>query len=173
MKTWVIVLLCLLAHVVQTSLLDHAVLWGVRPDLVLIMVCIVAIRRGPLDGAVAGAIAGFFVDLASGRLIGLGTLGKTVAGASVGWAGQRVFGDNVMAVVGMTAAGSVIEQGIYIFGAWAFGFPFPLAESIVRIALPSLWYDAAASAVVYPLFFLLERRIGRAGAKERPGPVHD
>lgn len=172
MRTWTIVLLFFVGYVLQTSLFDRVALWGVRPDIVMILVCIVALRRGPREGAISGAIAGFFVDLSGGRLIGLGAMAKAAAGACVGWAGARVFGENALVTVGMVAVASVMEQVIYLFGAWAFGFPFPLQESVVRVALPSLWYDSAASVVVYPLFLLLERWIGNLSSSDRPGPIH-
>lgn len=171
LRTWMIVLGFVAVYALQTSLLEHVTIWGVTPDLVLIAVCLFALRRGLVQGAVAGALAGFFIDLAGGRLVGLGAVAKSAAGAAVGWAGERVFGENVLVTVGLVAAGSLIEQAIYLFGAWAFGFPFPLAESIVRVALPSLWYDAAASVVIYPVFLLFQRRIGRIDSADRTGPV--
>ena len=171
MRALPLVLLFIAVYVLQTSALFQAAIFGVTPDLVLILVCVVALRRGPLQGAVAGAAAGLFVDLAGGRFVGLGALAKAAAGAAVGWAGQRVFGENVVVTLGMVAAGSLIEQAIYLFGAWAFGLPFPFMESLVRVALPSLWYDAAASVVAYPLLLLLQRRIGRVERVDRKRAV--
>ena len=71
---WAVVALHVFA--VQTSLFSHFAPWGVRPDLVLVFVVAYALHFGPVQGGAVGLIAGFFVDLYGGRLIGMGGLAK-------------------------------------------------------------------------------------------------
>ena len=60
-------------------------LWGVVPDVVLLFVALVAVKRGRLAGAVAGFSAGLLMDLLTNpQMFGLNALVKTLMGFVVG-----------------------------------------------------------------------------------------
>src|SRR5438552_7608854 len=63
---------------------------GVTPDLPLIVVVLLALRRGAEFGCVAGFGAGLLQDAAGGGLIGVQALTKAVIGFAVGAAGARL-----------------------------------------------------------------------------------
>src|SRR2546422_1680125 len=63
---------------------------GVLPDLPLIMVVLLALRRGPEFGCVAGFAAGLLQDAAAGGLIGVQALTKALAGFAVGALGGEL-----------------------------------------------------------------------------------
>ena len=169
MRGWAVAFAVVLALALQTSLLDRATVWGVRPDIVLIVVCIAALRLGPVRGAGIGMAAGFLADLAGGRLIGLGAMAKAIAGLAVGWVGRRLFSENVVVSVAVVAGASAIEHAVYLVGAWVLGLSFPFSERVLAVALPGLWYDAAAAVGVYPIYLLLRRCLARGGAATRSG----
>ena len=60
-------------------------LWGVVPDVVLLFVTLVALKRGRLAGAVAGFSAGLAMDLLTNpAMFGVNALVKTLVGYVVG-----------------------------------------------------------------------------------------
>jgi len=60
-------------------------LWGVVPDVVLLFVSLVALKRGRLAGAVAGFSAGLLMDLLTNpTMFGVNALVKTILGFVVG-----------------------------------------------------------------------------------------
>src|SRR5437870_13612793 len=63
---------------------------GVTPDLPLIVVVLLALRRGPEFGCAAGFAAGLLQDAAGGGLIGVQALTKAVLGFVIGAAGSRL-----------------------------------------------------------------------------------
>src|SRR2546427_9061772 len=65
---------------------------GVTPDLPLIVVVLLALRRGPEFGCVAGFGAGLLQDAAGGGLIGVQALTKAVIGFAIGAAGSPLSG---------------------------------------------------------------------------------
>jgi rod shape-determining protein MreD len=79
--------LTLLVLVVQTTLLRYMALGGLTPDLILIWVVVIAIRRGQIPATVAGFCAGLALDLLSGNdgMLGLAALTKTAAGFLAGY----------------------------------------------------------------------------------------
>src|SRR3989449_11223500 len=63
---------------------------GVTPDLPLIVVVLLALRRGPEFGCVAGFGAGLLQDAAGGGVIGVQALTKAGVGFAIGAAGSRL-----------------------------------------------------------------------------------
>src|SRR2546430_14279934 len=63
---------------------------GVTPDLPLIVVVLLALRRGPEFGCAAGFAAGLLQDAAGGGLLGVQALTKAVIGFAIGAAGGRL-----------------------------------------------------------------------------------
>ena len=75
------------AHATLTPLISVA---GVTPDLPLIVVILLALRRSPEFGCVAGFVTGLLQDAAGGGLIGVQALTKGVIGFGIGIAGGRL-----------------------------------------------------------------------------------
>ena len=70
MRALILSIYVILAVAIQATWLAH--LPGqVTPDLVLIMVVSLGLLRGPDQGLVFGILAGFFMDLLSGGIIGI------------------------------------------------------------------------------------------------------
>ncbi len=69
---------------VQKFLLDRLVLYGVAPDMMLVLLTFIAQREGQSVGTTAGFFIGLLMDLLHGTL-GIDALSKTVAGFTAGF----------------------------------------------------------------------------------------
>lgn len=69
----------------------------VAPDIPLIVVVMLAMRRGPEFGCGAGFLAGLLQDAATGGLLGVQALTKSVIGFGVGALGGRLRVDHTRA----------------------------------------------------------------------------
>ena len=94
------------------------------------------LHYGPAPGAVLGLVAGFFVDVYGGRLIGMGGLAKLTAGAVAGLIGETVFRERALVWAAVTGAGSIVANGVYLLLARAFGLEIPVGLSISRVIAP-------------------------------------
>lgn len=118
-------------------LLSHLTLWGVMPDVVLLYVAYVALRRGRMAGAVAGFTTGLLMDLVvNPSTLGLNAMMKTLMGFVIGLfrseqgeglrlsPAQAFIGALVIAVVhnGLMTIVLALEQNtrtpFLIFGLW-------------------------------------------------------
>jgi rod shape-determining protein MreD len=68
---WVFVALAGLGFQLQSDVVSHLSVWGARPDLVLAAVVLLARRRGPLAGTLAGFFAGLMQDGLTPDRVGL------------------------------------------------------------------------------------------------------
>jgi rod shape-determining protein MreD len=77
--------LLLLAALLQVSVLWTIEVSNGHPDLLLVVVVVLALVRGPLLGSVAGFSAGLFLDVATFSALGISSLLLTLAGY---WSGR-------------------------------------------------------------------------------------
>src|SRR5256884_1724069 len=68
----------------QATLAPALRIGDVAPDIPLIVVILLALRRGPEFGAIAGFAAGLLQDVAGGGLVGAQALTKAVLGFTLG-----------------------------------------------------------------------------------------
>ena len=80
-------LLTLLVIVVQTTLVRYLAIGGLTPDLALLWIVYVAVRRGQIPATTIGFSAGLVLDLLSGAdgMLGLAALAKTISGFIAGY----------------------------------------------------------------------------------------
>ena len=139
-----------LAVVLAQWLLSNLLLWGVMPDVVLLYVAYVALRRGRVAGAVAGFSAGLLMDLVvNPSTLGINALLKTLMGFVVGLfqseQGEHLRLTPVQAFVGALVV-AVVHNGLLtillaldqstrtpflIFGLWLGG---ALYTAVVALA---------------------------------------
>lgn len=79
--------LTLLFLLLQTTLARYLAVAGLSPDIALIWIVYLALRRGQIAGTVAGFSTGLLLDLLSGSdgMLGLAALAKTAAGFTAGY----------------------------------------------------------------------------------------
>lgn len=121
---------------------------GVTPDLPMIVVVLLALRRGPEAGCVAGFAAGLLQDAAGGGLIGVQALTKAVVGFVIGTAGSRLrVAQPLVQVPGLVIL-SVVE-GLARFALLKlFRFPAPFGELMLYVVLPQALYNGFLGAAL-------------------------
>jgi rod shape-determining protein MreD len=80
-------LLTLGVLILQTTLVQYMAIGGLMPDLLLLWIVAVAVRRGQVPATVIGFCSGLALDLLSGNdgMLGLAALAKTVGGFLAGY----------------------------------------------------------------------------------------
>ena len=133
------------AHATLTPLVSIA---GVTPDLPLIMVVLLALRRGPEFGSLAGFVTGLLQDAAGGGLIGVQALTKAVIGFSIDVAGARLrVSQPLVQVPGLVVL--TIAEGLARFALLQiFRFPAPFGELMMYVVLPQALFNGFVGAAV-------------------------
>ncbi len=78
-------LTALVLLLLQTTIVPFLSLDGYQPDLLMIWVVYIAIRRGQVEAAVSGFAVGLLQDLTTTQFFGLAALAKTVGGFAAGY----------------------------------------------------------------------------------------
>jgi len=83
-------LVALALLLLQTTFIPYLSIGGFLPDIFLIWVVYVAIRRGQMEATITGFVVGLLQDAVSMQFFGLSSLTKTIAGFVAGY----FFNDN-------------------------------------------------------------------------------
>ena len=69
----------------QTTFLPFAALGGYVPDLFILYLVAIALRRGQIEATISGFIIGLLPDIITTQFFGLAALSKTIAGFAAGY----------------------------------------------------------------------------------------
>lgn len=133
----------------------------VAPDIPLIMVVLLALRRGPEFGCAAGFFAGLLQDVAGGGFIGVQASTKALVGFAIGALGGRLRATQPLVQVPGLVVLSVAE-GLGRFALLKlFRFPAPFGELMTYVVLPQALYNGfLGAALVFALLWTESLRDG-------------
>ncbi|HRE41146.1 MAG TPA: rod shape-determining protein MreD [Ignavibacteria bacterium] len=59
--------------------------YNITPDIIVIMIIYIGVKKGHIEGAIFGFIAGLILDFVSGSFVGLSALCYTISGFTAGY----------------------------------------------------------------------------------------
>ncbi|MCR5377964.1 MAG: rod shape-determining protein MreD [Fibrobacter sp.] len=110
-KTFLLLLVC---FILQTTVVDWLQIFGIGPDLMIILIVSISIKYGPAAGCFWGFFAGFSQDIyAPVEWLGANTISMTVLGFVVGQLEERFLTLNLPAKVAVLAIGFFVCDMLY------------------------------------------------------------
>jgi len=144
-------LLILTAVLLQTTAFSRLTLFGVSPDLILVVVISFALLDGPSVGAAAGFSGGLLRDLLLDSPKGLTGLSYLLVGYVVGSLRPYVQSTSLLVPVGGVFVGSLVGTALYQTLLVLLGrASLPATDAIRIVALTSV-YNTLLVPFVYPL----------------------
>jgi rod shape-determining protein MreD len=150
-----VTLLAILFVIVQVAVFPHIRLFGVVPDLGLLLALAVGYQEGPEMGAIAGFLAGFGYDLFLETPVGLSALTYAIVGYTMGLLESGLLRSprwlpSVLGLLGGLAGGLFFIAIGVLAGVDA----VKGTQGVRTVALAAV-YDA----LLAPFVFLLVRRV--------------
>ena len=139
-------LTALLALVLQLVLVDRIAIFGVRPDLTVLIVVLLGLRGGPLTGMLVGFCLGLVQDLLTPATLGMNMLAKTILGHISG----RLSSSLVLPAplyAPLFAAAVLIHDFIYLL-AYTHLEPGRFLRIFLVQSLPTAVYTAVVGVVL-------------------------
>jgi hypothetical protein len=133
---------------VQSILLPHLSVWGVTPDLGLIVVCLVGLFGGELEGLLVGLILGWVMSLFSAGDLIYSIVTKGGVGYVAGLAGRQVANITPGVFVMGLLVTSCLAGLLTAFSLKA-NEEQDLWWAIRAVVLPQACFDAVAGGALY------------------------
>jgi rod shape-determining protein MreD len=144
--------------VTQVAVFPHLRLFGVVPDLGLIVALAVGYQEGPEAGAIVGFVAGFGFDLFLETPLGLDALTYAIVGYAIGVLESGLFRSPRWLPSFLGAAGGLAGGLLFIgIGVLVGVSAVKGTQGVVTISYAAL-YDALLAPLV---FYLVRRVLGR------------
>lgn len=152
-------LVLLLALVFQTAGVPGVVLFGVKPELVLLVVLLFAMILEPQQAAVLGFAGGLFQDLLVGRFITLSAASFTLVALAVALAFQRFYGENPLVRLVALVGGTAVGELLYLFGAASFGLSRTWTWGILLPIFTASLFNGVVGLLLFRPFVKLNKRV--------------
>ena len=147
----------LIAFILQSSILHNISLFGIAPNLILVLVIVCAFLFDELHGLVFGILFGLLQDLLFSDLIGISAVGYFIVALGVTEAKRYLYRDNILSVIFISVAGTLSYNVIYWAISRLFGGIHEFVFMLVRQPV-SILYNLA---FVFVLYWIIVRKIIR------------
>jgi rod shape-determining protein MreD len=156
------VLLLATAALVETTLLSYVAVGGFRPDLLVLIVAVSALRDGPVTGTALGFVAGTLHDLLlSGSVLGIHALVLVVVGYAVGVLRTSVPRESITAPLVVAFASGFVATAGYGVLSGLFSDGVLLTTGVGATALVVAVYNTLLAPVAVTVVRGLDRRYPR------------
>ncbi|MCL5058687.1 MAG: rod shape-determining protein MreD [Actinobacteria bacterium] len=153
MRLLFLLLLMGLAIFFQVTLLNFFPVFGVKPDLVLMIVVFNSFLKGSREGALTGLLGGIFIDLATGSYIGMNALALMIVGYLVGFTESKIYKDSAIIIVFLVWMASFLDQLITYILLYFMNVQISPGVALLRVMLPTATYTAALVPFFYHRFY--------------------
>ena len=160
MSIYLVVPMLAFIAVLQATVVSRIRVWGVFPDLPLLVVVGWGLIRGRREGLVWGFVAGTVVDLFSGAPFGAATLPLMAVGFLAGLGTAHVFRNLLLPLVTIVVA-TLVYDLLFLFVVRISGLKVEWLDSVLRIIVPSAILNALCTPVVVGSMRLLYNRFRR------------
>ena len=154
--------LLLLAFIIQSTVVEHISIRGIKPDIILIILIYVSLRSGSMMGVVLGFSIGLLQDFYGPPAnLWLNALCKSLLGFGVGIGKEGLYKDSMLVLM-LTLVISYITHDI-IYHIIDARFTLDAVVSwFIGVSLPSVFYTLVLSLL---LIYVFAYRRGQLHAK--------
>lgn len=161
MTLYLVIPFLVVVALVQATIVPHLTIWGVYPDLPLLVVVSWSLLRGAKEGMVWGFIAGVAVDLFSGAPFGAATLGLLAASFLSGFGHAAVFRAQLALPLLVMFLATIVYDLVFLLVVRISGEAVDWLPSLLSVILPSAVFNALLTPIVLAGMRFLDNRFGR------------
>ena len=147
-----------LAYIIQTTILPHLKLFGVVPNLILVIVISFALYFRAFDAVVAGIILGVLADVFSGKAFGFNTVMYIIFALACGKLINKFIQLSALTASLVTFLGSVLYSLALYFTFFFLWGEFRILALFNEIILPEALYTMLISIPVLLIIKRLSKR---------------
>jgi len=149
LRSLIIGLIVVFNFIFESSLFQHIAIFGVKPDISLVIITSVAVLQGKDMGIITGAASGMLQDIVFGKPIGITSFSYMIAGYVTGLNSEKIFKENLIVPVIFTAVATLIRYTFTILFHYIIHLDLSLFVYLKNAVLPELVYNCIISVFIY------------------------
>jgi rod shape-determining protein MreD len=142
-----------MAFVLQTSFIPNAALFSIKPDLIIIVLFLMAMKTGIIPAVFIGFAVGLAQDLYTPGILGQNALAKTIAGCAAGLFNEKVMRVDPFLEIVLLLLTFIVNDIVYsLVNVVKFDYSFPaFGLSLLTFTLPRAIYSLLIAFI--PIFW--------------------
>jgi rod shape-determining protein MreD len=136
-----------LTLLLQAGLVQHLGILGIRPDLMVLLLVLLSLRRGPVTGTIFGFLLGFLQDVLVPQTLGMNTLAKSVVGYGVGRVSQNLVVEGPPLHVLLILAAVLVHDAVFFLCFTGLNLP-QFVSIFATLSLPTAIYTALIGVAI-------------------------
>ncbi len=166
--------LILMGAFFQSTVLEHIEIMNIRPNLLIVLMVIVSLLRGPTESAIMALLFGFTMDVLLGKTLGWYALLFFLVSIPISMINEKLYRDKVLVLLIFASGASVIVEFMFFIIIFMFrGYEY-LPFIFWTVIIPEAIYNCILIlplfkpvATVYGFLDRIDRRRNRLGNEQR------
>ena len=158
MQYLIYVIIMIVALILQVTIFSFYSVWGITPDLLLIIVISLALVNGYRWGAYMGFVAGFFQDIFSGGFFGINIIIKLILGYGFGFFERKVYHKNIVIPIVSVVVATIFSQFLFVILTDHVMLKIELWTRFKEIIMPLVALHILLSLIIYPLTYYINNK---------------
>ncbi len=151
----------------QVTFLNFIDIYGVRPNLIIILIVSISLLEGRTHGAVVGFFTGLCLDAVVGVALGYHALIGMFLGLALGNINKRFFKENIFVMVICTFVATFFFESAVILIYRIFGYAMNYIQTINGIVLPEAVINSILGGFIFFIITRINRKITSSEGKNR------
>lgn len=147
-----LILIFFLIYFLQSNFFNWFVIFGVKPNLFVILVLFIGLFMGQNYGVCFGIAFGLILDFLIGRNIGISSVMFGIVGIMGGYIDKNFSKDSRITIMLMVAITTIIfELGEFIIQNFILSYAFIEIDIFAKTLLIEVLYNIILTVILYPL----------------------
>ncbi|SJZ92914.1 rod shape-determining protein MreD [Selenihalanaerobacter shriftii] len=156
MQYLVYFVLMLISLVLQITIFAFYPVWGVTPDLLLIIVISSALLNGYRKGAYIGFFTGLIQDVFSSGLFGSNIVIKLILGYACGFLQKKIYPKSIIIPGLVITVSTIFSQLLMVILTDHIMLQAELWTRFKEVTLPLIIYHILLSLFIYPMMYYIK-----------------
>lgn len=147
-----LILIFFLIYFLQSNFFNWFVIFGVKPNLFVILVLFIGLFMGRNYGVCFGIAFGLILDFLIGRNIGISSVMLGIVGIMGGYIDKNFSKDSRITIMLMVAITTIVfELGEFIIQNFILSYAFIEIDIFAKTLLIEVLYNIILTVILYPL----------------------
>jgi rod shape-determining protein MreD len=151
----------------QVTFLNSVKIFGVSPNLIIILIVSVSLLEGRNDGAILGFFAGLCLDAVIGIALGYHALAGMLMGLALGNINKRLFKENVFVMAVCTFISTYIFESAILLALYLLGLKIEFYQTFKTVIFPESIVNCVLGIFIFIIITLLNRKFVQSEDKGR------
>lgn len=151
----------------QVTFLNFVDIFGVRPNLIIILIVSISLLEGRNYGAAVGFIAGLCLDSVTGVALGYQALIGMLLGLLLGNINKRFFKENIFVMLICTFISTILFESAIIIVSHTIGLKINYIETFESVILPEAVINSLVGSLIFLLLVIVHRKLAKMDVKNR------